>query len=1118
MSDRVQPFSLTGPLPEGVTVLEASAGTGKTYTIAALAARFIAEGRYRLDQLLLVTFTRRATGERRERVRERLGSGEPALADRGAGAGAGADGDGDGDASDEVAELLSQGSVEEVSARRARLAHAIENFDAATIATTHGFCLEVLAELGTLGDLEPDVTFTEDIEDLIKDVVDDLYVRRFVRLGGAPFTRGQAGQIARTAIVNPGATIHPLDAPEESPRAMRRRLAIAARNELERRKRELALMTYDDLLTRLRNALTGPNGEAAVARLQARYRVVLIDEFQDTDPVQWQIVERAFGGGGVTLVLIADPKQAIYAFRGADVYAYLAAVRAATTQRTLAVNWRSDQALIDAHDALFGDTKLGHPEISYRMVSAAPANVVGRLLKAPVGHALRVRVVSREAEEIKLTSTGAAESTSAREYVAKDLASDVVGLLSSGASIETRGDDGRVLRCDPLVPGDIAVLVRSHWHADLIHAELTAADVRAVINGAGSVFGTSAAGVWLRLLQALEQPANSSRARSAALTPLLGWSAERVATAGEPELEELHQRLHAWARVLRLRGVAALAEAIFSGEHVPRRVLGVVAGERELTDLKHVAELLHSAAVSEQLGPAALGAWLRQRIAAVGSEAGRDEMTRRLESDADAVQVLTIHRSKGLEFPVVYCPFLWDAGSLRDRRGPVYFHDASRGDERAIDVGLEGVDYRHHHEQFVVEERGEDLRLLYVALTRAKHQAVIWWASSYFSSESALGRLLFSREADGNIRAAGVGRLSDEAVVSRFEEVAGDAGGAIAVERATLGRPLSWVGAPPAATGLIAAEFDRRLDLRWRRTSYSDITAGAHEFMVGSEPEIAVVSDEPSGAVAVPLGEMPSNARVGTFIHGVLAAADFTAADLHTELLSRIGEGLARSRVKIGDPVAVATGLVAALETPFGADGLRLRDVARSDRLDELGFELPLAGGDSPTGELTVAAIASALRAGLASDDPLVAYAERLADPALRRDVRGFLTGSIDLVIRLDGGRFAVVDYKTNWLGAADRPLTAWDYRPSALVAEMEGAHYGLQALLYTAALHRYLRWRLPDYSAGGCLAGVHYLFLRGMVGSDTPVVAGGRCGVFSWYPPGALVEALSDVLDGVAL
>ena len=209
-------------------------------------------------------------------------------------------------------------------------------------------------------------------------------------------------------------------------------------------------------------------------------------------------------------------------------------------------------------------------------------------------------------------------------------------------------------------------------------------------------------------------------------------------------------------------------------------------------------------------------------------------------------------------------------------------------------------------------------------------------------------------------------------------------------------------------------------------------------------------------------------------------------------------------------------GLAAAIETPLGPmlGDLRLRDVARADRLDELDFELPLAGGDQPSGRVTLGAIASVV----ARDPALAGYAERLDDPALRQSVRGYLAGSIDLVVRVRASRssprFAIVDYKTNWLGTPGDELSAWHYRPAAVAAEMQSAHYLLQALLYTVALHRYLRWRLPGYDPERNLAGVLYLFVRGMSGAATPVVDGTRCGVFGWRPAAALVAELSDVLD----
>ena len=1108
----VEPFEVCGDLPSGVTVLEASAGTGKTYTIAALAARYVAAGTP-LEQILLITFTRIATGELRERVRERLVSAEQALGHTLAGALP--------PDADEVVRLLADGSGDQVRRRRERLAEALADFDSATIATTHSFCQEVLGGLGVAGELERDADFVEDAADLVEEALDDLYVRAFHGGQDPPFSRRQALQIAHAAVGNPGARIEPAAAAPGSAAARRSRLATAVRAEVDERKRRNAIMTYDDLLTRLAAALHGPSGEQVAAAMRARWGVVLVDEFQDTDPIQWDIVHRAFGDGGTTLVLIGDPKQAIYAFRGADVYAYLDAAAAAGVQKTLTVNRRSDQGLIDAYDALFGGARLGHDRIVYREVRAAPENVAPRLAGAPVAAPLRVRVVHRDDPGVSLTQrTGHVTAPSGREHVARDVAADLVRLLGSGALV-----DG-----EPIAPGHVAVLVRKHRTGGLVRDALEEVGIPAVINGAGSVFATPQALDWLRLLEALERPAATGRAHLAALTPFLGWTPERVACAAEEEWEEVHRRLHEWARILRDAGVAALSERVTLSEGLPERVLGTVDGERRLTDLRHVGQLLHAAATDEQLGTTALTSWLRRRIAEGAQDTSDEERSRRLESDAEAVQVLTIHRSKGLEFPVVYCPDLWDPPWIRDEKVPVDFHDADN--RRVIDVGLEGPDYDAHREQHLIEQRGEDLRLAYVALTRARHQAVVWWAPSRDSAHSALARLLFSRAPDGTVDWQGRVVPADEAVVGRLRELAAEAPGCIAVERAAPGPRATWAGPAKDPAPLAAAAFDREIDRRWRRTSYSDISAGTHEARVASEPEEGVVTDEPdeaapaapapdpghpARAVPSPLAAMPVGMRVGTFVHDVLERCDFRAPDLGSELDGQVSAALARRALDVGDPAAVAAGLRAAIETPLDPllGGARLRDLGRADRLDELEFELPLAGGDDPAGRrVTLAAVADLLREHVPGGDPLAGYAERLDDPGLRQSVRGYLTGSIDLVLRLDG-RFAVVDYKTNWLGGPDDELTAWHYRPAALAAEMQRAHYGLQALLYTVALHRYLRWRLPGYDADRHLAGVLYLFVRGMTGADAPVVDGGRCGVFAWRPSGALVEALSDALAG---
>jgi exodeoxyribonuclease V beta subunit len=1132
MPDEPVPFDLCGPLPgPGVTLLEASAGTGKTFTIAALTARFVAEGTP-IDDILAVTFTRMATAELRDRVRARLASAESQL-------GLFVDAGGPLPSSDGVVHLLAQGAAEEVGARRRRLSDALAVFDAATITTTHGFCQLMLAGLGVAGSVGIRPELIEDANDVVDEAVDDLYLRRVLGWGVPAFPRRVARQIAREAVANQTTSLQP--DPGDSVPGRQRRLAEAARQEVAKRLLDRNLLTFDDLLVRLRAALADDRrGRDARRLLRSRYRVVLIDEFQDTDPVQWDVVRLAFGDGRTTLVLIGDPKQAIYSFRGADVYAYLDAARLATRRYTLSDNWRSDEGLLAAYDALLAPVHLGHPDIPYRRVAATAAHRRPGLIGAPMAQALRIRMLRTADGLVRLTSKGA-QKDAARDWIAGDLANDVVRLLTAEATLAepqsgSNGESRRVL------PGDIAVLVRTNQQAAAVQAALRDVRIPAVMGGTESVFTSTSARHWLRLLEALEQPSSRSRAVAVALTPLIGMSPAQVAGADETTWELLHARLHQWAEVLRRFGVAALARTVLAAEAVPARVLRQPSGERQLTDFGHVAQLLHAEAASSQLGAPALRAWMARRIDESDSETtDAEDRSRRLDSDADAVQVLTIHRAKGLEFPVVYCPFLWDAGPVPRIGQPVVFHDQDHGHRRTLDVGVSepGPAYRAHLQAAHDEQRGEDLRLLYVALSRARHQAVIWWVRAYESEHSPLGRVLMFRDADGHVPSSAKYAPRDADVGRRLQQLATQLPTHISVEYCDAYTSISWVGAPPPPPRLLTASFGRQLDLSWRRTSYTAITSVDRGDAVSSEPEQPGTTDEPATAGGANadrgsatadegrlrarpclLGGTPGGAEVGTFVHQVLERVDFSAPDLTAAVSSAIMAEQARRSVSIGSPDALMAGLVAALSTPLGplAEGRCLRDVPRGDRVDELHFELPIAGGDDPTGEVLMGDLARLFNSHTDAYGALAGYGIRLASPELASHLRGYLSGSIDAVLRLTAKegptRFLVIDYKTNWLAPAGELLTAWHYRPEALDAEMQLAHYPLQALLYLVALHRYLRWRLPDYDPVKNLGGVLYTFLRGMLGPDSPHASGRPCGVFGWRPPVGLVIGLSDLID----
>ncbi|WP_193607936.1 UvrD-helicase domain-containing protein [Nocardioides lijunqiniae] len=1100
-----QPFDIRDPLPTGTTLLEASAGTGKTWTIGALVTRYVAEGEATLDQMLVVTFGRAASQELRERVRAQLVEAERALA---------AEQLLPVEASDLVDLLLDCDAAERVRRHR-RVTQALATFDAATIATTHQFCSLVLDSLGVAGDTDSQARLVEDLDDLLGEVVDDLYLRAFAYAGDDPvFSRDEALAIARTAVGDPQAELHPPDDDPATPAGRRVRFARAVRDEMERRKRRLGILSYDDLLSQLADALEHPEAPAR-ARMRQRWQIVLVDEFQDTDPVQWKVLDRAFTGHA-TMVLIGDPKQAIYAFRGGDVTTYLDAAGSATTRKTLAVNWRSDAALLDSFQTVLAGAELGDPQIVVHDVTAHHAG--SRLAGAPSQAPFRLRVVRRD--QLGRRGSNPLTVAQARPHIAQDLAHDIRALLASGATFEGR----------PIEPRDVAVISYRHFDLDACRRALQEVGVPAVIAGGGSVFATPAAVEWLELLEGMEMPHRSPRVRTAALTCFVGHTARGIDEGGDALTDEVADLLRSYADVLARRGVAAVLEAATTAG-LPERVLAQVGGERLLTDLRHIGEVLHEIALTERLGLVALLAWLRLQVAEGRGGRGA-ERTRRLDSDAAAVQLVTIHASKGLEYPVVYLPALADR-NLPKPSTPL-FHDAEH--QRCVAVGGEtGSTWSEAVRRWRDEEAGEWLRLLYVAITRAQSQVVCWWAPTRNTPASPLQRMIQGRR-------PGMAAVPDE-FANRTDDEAAEffarwhAAGGPTPEPAVPAEPGAE---PPRAEtpSLAARDFTRDVDVTWRRTSYSSLSAvelaAAPAGLVASEPEVAAKDDEamagdpvvsvaPEASVPSPMADLPVGATFGSLVHAVLEHTDPDAPDLRAEILDHLDEQLVWWPVEL-DREDLADALVAVCDSPLGslADGTTLRQIGLRDRLRELDFELPLAGGDLAhprpgDPRVRLGDLAPLLRRHLPEGDPVRGYAEALENPALGdQSLLGYLTGSVDVVLRLPGPRYLIVDYKTNWLGPRDEPLTAHAYRPEALDGAMGHSDYPLQALLYAAVLHRFLRWRQPGYDPERHLGGVLYLYLRGMCGPETPLVDGEPCGIFSWRPPVALVEELSDLLDGV--
>ncbi|MBW0020047.1 MAG: UvrD-helicase domain-containing protein, partial [Mycobacterium sp.] len=762
----MQPFDLVGRLPaeRSTTVLEASAGTGKTFTLAALVTRYVAEGHATLDQMLLITFGRAASQELRERVRCQIVDALRAFDDL---ANAG---------DTQLTAYLIDGTAADRDGRKQRLRDALAGFDSATIATTHQFCQLVLRSLGVAGDTDAGVTLVEDLDELVAEIVDDLYLARFGSERDDPaLGYPDALRIARTVVNNPSTMLRPRDPQPGSQAAVRVNFAEDVLAELETRKRRRGVLGYDDLLSRLADALDSDDSPARL-RMHQRWPIVMVDEFQDTDTVQWQVIDRAFSGRS-TLILIGDPKQAIYAFRGGDIVTYLHAAQTAGDKRTLATNWRSDSALVDRLQAVLLGAELGDPAIVVRKVDAHHRG--HRLAGAPHNDPLRLRVVRRTT----FGRSGIQNLSIAdlREHIGRDLAADIGNLLASGATF-----DGK-----PLQPGDIAVIVEKHTDARACHGALTEAGVHAVYTGDSDVFRSEAADDWLSLLEAFDQTHRPGVVRAAAATMFFGATAKDLAAGGDALTDRVAETLREWAGYARERGVAAIFEAAqLNG--MSDRVLSWQDGERHMTDLAHVTQLLQDTAHRERFTLPALRDWLRGQREERG---GATERNRRIDSDAAAVQIMTVWVSKGLQYPVVYLPFAFNRNV--QQRDLVLFHDDG---VRCLHIGgKDSPDFTTVEKLGATEAANDDGRLTYVAMTRAQSQVVAWWSPAFDEPNGGLSRLLRGRRPGESVvpDRCTPAKISDDEAWSRFREW--EAAGGPVLEESVIAptRRVPGPGTPP---------------------------------------------------------------------------------------------------------------------------------------------------------------------------------------------------------------------------------------------------------------------------------------------------------------------------------
>ena len=810
-------------------------------------------------------------------------------------------------------------------------------------------------------------------------------------------------------------------------------------------------MTLDDLLTSLAEAVSRP-GSSLSESMAERWPIAMIDEFQDTDNVQNSIFSQVYNdrNAGHSLLMIGDPKQAIYNFRGADVYTYINARRQSSRRHNLDVNWRSSPALIEATNTLFDKPNIFGNDADMPFIPVNPASI----------HAtMKMMVSGDECSPYQLfvveepdRFAGVAELTErAMNYAAEQTVSLING--ESDASL-----DG-----EPVDAGKIAFLVRRRTDAIAAQRALSIRGVQSVYLTLESVFLQDTATDLKLVLKAILEPANDRAIKTALATRLMQTTAADIdrldhdIQAQQSVLAEFRAYHDMWLH----QDVAPMLNTLMKQRNLARKWLRLPGGERQIANLRHLIEILQKQSANVQ-GMHPLIKWFGQAQRDANT-VSIEERQLRLESDENLVKIVTMHAAKGLEYDIVMIPMPVFYRRGQNSADPALFH--LEQNDRYVS-GVELGDNEHHRRLSASEEQEEDMRLLYVAMTRARYRCYLGLPKLNTFAGSAIGQLLDIKKLQ-----------KDESLLHRANNVLPQdlfeivAPGKIANTRFTdsaLQTPLT--APPPKPT----------VNDHWRVHSYTGVAArlAVHEpVMVTGYADDDQTVEAPNIQNLLSRHTFPRGARVGVVLHSLMEDIDFQAnefSSLCDRTLKRLGlddEWLPVLEQWIQD----------ILKAPLG--NFYLKDIALSDRLDEMEFHFPLA-----TSTNLVQFLAER------------GYLEGASNKALL--LQGQMTGLIDLLFRRDG-KYYIADYKSNFLGNA---LT--DYKDEAIAHAMQSHQYHLQYLIYTVALHRMLKQKLPGYEYELHMGGTYYLFLRGMNPQDSQ-------GVFFTKPEIDTVLRLDKLLGG---
>ena len=832
------------------------------------------------------------------------------------------------------------------------------------------------------------------------------------------------------------------------------------RANLRSEKARQALLSFDDLLTQLDSGLHQSQGEALAEAIRQRYPVAMVDEFQDTDPIQYRIFSRIYPPNSETaLLLIGDPKQAIYAFRGADIFTYIKARDEVVDHYSLDTNWRSSPGMVATVNQLF--QRVEHPflfaDIPFLPVASAANNQNLSLWREGK---------QQPAMRWWLKEGDGCNATDYQHTMAEYCANDIAQWLSAGQRQQAwlvKGDTKRVVSA-----ADITVLVRSRREATLIRDALQRHSIASVyLSSRDSVYQTVEAQELLWVLQAILHPQQESLLRTALATRLMGYSATQIEELSQDsrQWDGLTDKFTQWQHQWRSHGFLPMFRHVMQQQGLAENILSSERGERRLTDLMHVSELLQTASADHDT-PHGLLRFFAQQVDQPDENARHQQL--RLESDRDLVQIVTIHKSKGLEYPLVWLPFI---AGYRETKQPLYHdrqHFAAVLDLQAEEESL----------SLAEEERlAEDLRLLYVALTRSVWHCSLGIAPLFYRKRKYQGPSELDRSAVGYLLQKGQPATAEELA----QMLAAMAGPECEVVVTKEENAIDFQSPAPVSTSVCAKVMQRGLQDQWRVTSYSALTHHASSrqlFVPGFDNEVVAEALDETPLLSS-VHQFPKGAGPGTFLHHLFEQLDFTnppSTQWVTEQL--LGWGYDQAWT-----TTVQSWIQQVLEQPLTQADACLAQIGPSDRLIEMEFWIPI---EQP---LNALALDSCIKGydELSAQAPVLAFSQ----------VQGMLKGFIDLVFRWQG-KYYIVDYKSNWLGESSAA-----YTQAAMAEAMVEHRYDFQYQLYTLALHRYLNHRLGDYDYEQHFGGVYYLFLRGMADNHP------GNGVYFTRPPQALVEQM---------